>query len=202
MAISEDQKEALFADYDTGDYSQRQLVEKHKISKGTVSRLLKGREAKNGALKKKAIANYIIEDDIKEQMGQLSGAENRALQNSIKSGYEKEKKSLTVVSNYQDLILEKQNSNMILIALLKEQRDLKMLETDDPAEAVQIFANYNTQIDVLIDTQEIRHGVEANDKMTITTGENERHAPKGDINLANQNVQNTRVEIVKRSDRG
>ena len=35
-------KEALLADYHTGDYSQRQLAKKHKISNGTVANITKG----------------------------------------------------------------------------------------------------------------------------------------------------------------
>jgi hypothetical protein len=43
-------KEALLADYHTGDYSQRQLAKKHKISNGTVANITKGLGKKNERL--------------------------------------------------------------------------------------------------------------------------------------------------------
>jgi hypothetical protein len=43
-------KEALLADYHTGDYSQRQLAKKHKISNGPVANITKGLGKKNERL--------------------------------------------------------------------------------------------------------------------------------------------------------
>lgn len=178
MALSEKKKEEILADFNTGDYNQRQLVEKHNVGKGTISRLLKGLKATNGALKNKVIQNIIIEDEIVEQMGQLSAPEKKALQKSIETGYDQLKKTNKVAQNYQDLIIEKQDSNIELINMLKERRDMLIAKETSPKKMIEIFGSYNAKIDELVDLQAVKHGAEANDKLAMTQGHVERHAPR------------------------
>lgn len=178
MALSQSKKEEILADFNTGDYNQRQLVEKHGVGKGTISRLLKGLNPTNGALKNQAIQNIIIEDEITEQMGRLSAPEKKALQKSIKNGLDKHEKTYKVASNYQDLIIEKQDSNLELISMLKKVRDKKVEEAQTPELAIQIFGTFNAKIDELVDLQAIKYGAEANDKLGITQNVGERHAPR------------------------
>jgi len=56
--------------------------------------------------------------------------------------------------------------------------------------------------DEVDNAQDMRHLVEANDKLSITLKVNERHAPKTEINNTNATQNNTkRVTIARRSDR-
>ena len=70
-------KELLLADYHTGDYSQRQLAKKHKISNGTVANLTKGLGKKNERLIQKKV-------EVAQELELLNEQELSAVEHSVK----------------------------------------------------------------------------------------------------------------------
>jgi DNA-binding transcriptional MocR family regulator len=70
-------KSALLADYHTGDYSQRQLAKKHKISNGTVANLTKGLDKKNERLIQKKV-------EVEQELKLLNDQELSAIEHSVK----------------------------------------------------------------------------------------------------------------------
>ena len=70
--------------------------------------------------------------------------------------------------------------------------------------ATKLANKLNMMTDEVAEAQDLKHLVEANDKLAITLKVADRHAPKIDItqNQAQQNINDTkRVTIAKRSDR-
>tara|TARA_R110000772_G_scaffold60108_2_gene135676 strand:- start:329 stop:793 length:465 start_codon:yes stop_codon:yes gene_type:complete len=70
-------KQLLLADYHTGDYSQRQLAKKHKISNGTVANLTKGLGKKNERLIQKKV-------EVAQELELLNEQELSAVEHSVK----------------------------------------------------------------------------------------------------------------------
>jgi len=69
-------KDALLADYHTGDYSQRQLAKKHKISNGTVANITKGLDKKSERLIQKKV-------EVAQEVSLLSDKELSAIEHSV-----------------------------------------------------------------------------------------------------------------------
>ena len=70
--------------------------------------------------------------------------------------------------------------------------------------ATKLANKLNAMTDEISEPQDLRHLVEANDKLAITLKVADRHAPKQDINVAQQQNNTTdikRVTIARRSDR-
>lgn len=70
--------------------------------------------------------------------------------------------------------------------------------------ATKLAAKLNTMTDQVDEPQDLKHLVEANDKLAITLKVADRHAPKTEINNTNATQNNTetkRVTIARRSDR-
>jgi len=152
------------------------------ISKGQISKKSKAekweKETTKETLIQKDIQNIIIQDEIREQKETLSPSEIIVHDTEVRDKVAELKKTNKVAQNYQDLIIEKQDSNLELINMLKDLRDKKMEEADTPEKAIQIFGSYNTKIDELVNAQDIKYGAEANDKLAMTQGHVERHAPR------------------------
>ena len=61
--------------------------------------------------------------------------------------------------------------------------------------ATKLANKLNTMTDQIDEPQDLKYLVEANDKLAITLKVADRHAPKQDINIANQNNQLVEIEI-------
>jgi len=79
MALSEDQKEKIFADFNTDSYTQRELAKKHGVGIGTINRLTKGKTPQNGTLVEQVVQTTIKQNVILEQMEQKSGTEQKSI---------------------------------------------------------------------------------------------------------------------------
>jgi len=68
--------------------------------------------------------------------------------------------------------------------------------------ATKMAGKINTMVDQVDEPQDMKHLVDANDKLSITMKVSERHAPKTEITNTNATQNNTkRVTIARRSDR-
>lgn len=70
--------------------------------------------------------------------------------------------------------------------------------------ATKLADKLNMMVDQIDEPQDLKHLVEANDKLAITLKVADRHAPKTEINNTNATQNNTetkRVTIARRSDR-
>ena len=70
-------KDALLADYHTGDYSQRQLAKKHSISNGTVAGITRGLSKKSERLIQKKV-------EVEQELKLLNDLELSAIEHSVK----------------------------------------------------------------------------------------------------------------------
>jgi cell division protein FtsB len=70
-------KDALLADYHTGDYSQRQLAKRHNISNGTVANITKGLDKKNERLIQKKV-------EVAQEVKLLNEQELSAVEHSVR----------------------------------------------------------------------------------------------------------------------
>lgn len=99
----------------------------------------------------------------------------------------------TIASKKSTLPMEKIN---ILDEVAEESIRNKKLISDN---STKLADKINKMADEVDNAQDIRHLVEANDKLSITMKVSDRHAPKSDVNLVNaqQNNSPTQINIVR-----
>jgi len=152
------------------------------VSKAQIGKKIKAenwqKETGKETLVNREVQNIILHDEIKSQKETLNPTEIRVHETEVRDRVTEHKKTFKVAQNYQDLIIEKQDSNLELINMLKDLRDTKMKEAKTPEEAIRLFGSYNAKIDELVNAQDIKYGAEANDKLAMTQGHVERHAPR------------------------
>lgn len=152
MAISKELKEQILSDFHTGTFSQRELALNYSVGIGTISRLTKGLDAKNGTLVSECVDTTIKQNEIMEQIGTLNGTERNSVQKAV-----------------------------------QEQIRHNKLINDN---ATKLAKKLNMMSDEIADPQDLKHLVDANDKLAITLKVADRHTPKQDISLnAQQNNQ-------------
>ena len=104
----------------------------------------------------------------------------------------------------KELIVEKkstENQHLLNIAdeVAHERITHKKLIYDN---ATKLAGKLNTMADQIDEPQDLKHLVDANDKLSITLKVSERYAPKTEITNTNATQNNTkRVTIARRSDR-
>ena len=140
MAIAKELKEQILADYHTDIFSQRELAQKYSVGIGTISRLTKGLEAKNGTLVSECVDTTIKQNEIMEQIGTLNGTERNSVQKAV-----------------------------------QEQIRHNKLINDN---ATKLAKKLNMMSDEIADPQDLKHLVDANDKLAITLKVADRHAPR------------------------
>ena len=101
-------KELLLADYHTGDYSQRQLAKKHKISNGTVANVTKGLGKKNERLIQMKV-------EVAQEVELLNEQELSAIEHSVKFKLDMlkdiEKFSYSAMTKANDLVNKSDSGN-------------------------------------------------------------------------------------------
>lgn len=98
----------------------------------------------------------------------------------------------TIASKKSTLPMEKIN---ILDEVAEESIRNKKLISDN---STKLADKINKMADEVDNAQDIRHLVEANDKLSITMKVSDRHAPKSDVNLVNANQTNIEEITFKR----
>lgn len=174
MAIAKELKEQILSDFHTGTFSQRELAINHSVGIGTINRLTKGLNAKNGTLVCDSVDTTIKQNEIMEQIGTLNGTERNSVQKAVQDQLRRSEKVFGNAELMASVIPNIINSSIIE-------------ETDE--ETGEVSKKY------VIDAQDLRTLVEANDKLAITLKVAERHAPK--IAIDNTNAQQNNNNLTK-----
>ena len=91
-----------------------------------------------------------------------------------------------------------QEVNAVHLAIEEKTKHIKLIMDN----ATKLAGKISTMTDQVDEPQDLRHLVEANDKLSITLKVNDRHAAKTEITNTNATQNNTkRVTIARRSDR-
>lgn len=164
--LSDQDKKNLIADWKTGRYSQRDLVEKYGVSKGTVGNLTKGIEQKNGHIVDAQITILTAKAILPpEEMGAIMLTAQEEIYN-------------------QNLITNATQLNLVRIA--EHISANKKLEKINVGDGVQHFEEVGLGSGDYLNIQN------AIDKASLTLGVNQRHAPKIEVKQDNTK-QNTRI---------
>lgn len=117
--------------------------------------------------------------------------------NKITKGLEPkhEQKVNAITSAYVELEGEsEQEVNAVFTAVHNKTRHMKLIYDN----ATKLAGKLSMMADQIDEAQDLRHLVEANDKLSMTLKVNDRHAPKIDVNqIQAQSSTQTVVEIVE-----
>lgn len=170
MALSTRKKNIIIADWKTGEYSALKLSKKHKVSRETVRKICKGIPHENA---------YIVEvGTVYENAKKLAknGQEIFAIENAVKERIKVERVSNKILDNIEKLI---DNG--------KAQKVVTTRDGDGISSAK--IVDYDLQAD------DYKKLSEAVDKVSITTGVNDRFS-SSQLNIQNNNVNNQQNNII------
>tara|TARA_R110000822_G_C15005403_1_gene461290 strand:+ start:113 stop:577 length:465 start_codon:yes stop_codon:yes gene_type:complete len=149
-------KEALLADYHTGDYSQRQLAKKHKISNGTVANITKGLGKKNERLIQMKV-------EVAQEVELLNEQELSAIEHSVRF-------KLDMIRDIEKFSYEAMSKANKLVKLSDSGNDFKAVVegvdklsimtkiNDRHAKPAHMHQNTQTNVSELVITRAKREG--------------------------------------------
>lgn len=171
--ITEDQKKLLIADFLTGRFSQRALAKNYDVSIGTVSKLTKELNTENEHL-------VNVQKTLLIAKAELPNEQMNAIMNTAHDELRRE----NAILNATDLLLK---AKVDLITKGTYKKPIKLKNGD--CDVVEHFDHDLTPTDM----NQLANGL---DKLSITSRVNERFNSVANVNIANQNQQNTNVDIV------
>lgn len=180
MALSESQIENIVILIKKGGMSNRAIAKEVGCSESAVRTWIKKTGAEKNALKDLAtreIENIINGVEIKNAKNALSDAEKNA---------------------YTELLLEEaQNKNLVMNASqLLITKVIDKLNDGTKLEKVAVGNGIQQLETVGLGSSDYKNYADTIDKASVTMGVNERHAPKQNINLAQQNIGEQNNEII------
>jgi cell division protein FtsB len=149
-------KDALLADYHTGDYSQRQLAKRHNISNGTVANITKGLDKKNERLIQKKV-------EVAQEVKLLNEQELSAVEHSVRFKLDMlkdiEKFSYSAMSKANELVNASDSGNDFK-AVVEGVDKLSVMTKINDRHAKPAHMQQNTQNNVteLVITRAKREG--------------------------------------------
>jgi len=170
------------------------------ISKGQISKKSKAKGWQKETTKEtlsEEVGLLIIEDELLEAKETILRKKETLLEtpeakkvyaSDLQQQLSEAKKTHRLASNFQNIIelRQKADADAIEILILMKARDLKEAGEDLDAR-LRVEFKHREYLSIIGDYDEMKKGVEANDKAMITKGEAPRHAPKTD------NINNTIV---------
>jgi hypothetical protein len=166
--LSEQDKKNLIADWKTGRYSQRDLVNKYGASKGTVGNLTKGIEQKNGHVVDAQITILTAKDILPpEEMGAIMLVAQEEIYNKF------------LITNATQLNL---------VRVTEHLSNNKKLEKIGIGDGIQHFE------EVGLGASDYKAAQEAIDRASITLGISQRHA-NSQVNIQNTNAQQNNITV-------
>ena len=205
MALKPRQKESIRVAY-TSDYydadnnpkgkSNRAIAKEAECSESAVrtfiKKLIEEGVEKNAlnALAEREVHTTIIQDEINEKKSALTNAEK----NAYNEVFNTKKKTIDIATGFQDIITLRQEADNMAIDTLIEIKAKQLKEAKkkgDIDEVLRINMKFRDYMSVIADYKDIKDGVEANDKASITKGEAPRFAPKADTTVNNLTITDT-----------
>lgn len=171
--LSEQDKKNLIADWKTGRFSQRELVEKYGASKGTVGNLTKGIEQKNGHIVDAQITVLTAKAILPpEEMGAIMLTAQEEIYNN------------QLVTNATQLNL---------VRITEHISVNKKLEKINVGDGVQQFEEVGLGSGDYLNIQN------AIDKASITLKVSDRHAPRQEIKVEQGMQNNLSIEAISKA---
>ena len=160
--LTEEQKRNILAEWEVGT-SQNELAKKYRVSPATINKYCKGKKQR-----------------FKEQVNTVASVkcevarESKYLSECFDQEVNRQARQLGLIHDVAELALTRS------MQMLQANKKQVMLKTAVMMDGKKIDEQY-TPYEVQLEAQDIKHLVEATDKVSLTVGINERHAPKIDL---------------------
>lgn len=184
--VSDRQKSNIRAKYKTGAYSNIQLAKAYKTSESNIRKICDGIGKENADIVEVQTA---LEDLKKcDKSANEIKAINQAVQYNLKVKHSDDNKRVKIYDT-TDKILNKLNA---MLDKGTKQVVVKVKEYSKESGSSESL----DVIDQELDPNDLKNMQDTVDKASITNNVNARHAPKQDINLQANQVQNKQIQIL------
>lgn len=165
--LTDRQKNNIVAKWKTGQYTKTQLAKSYKVDEKTIRKITDGIEQENADIVEAAV---LIE---RVKKSEKSPIETAAINQAVKYRLEKE-------------YTEDNNKIKVYDVTTKALDKIHSL-LDGGMKPVKVNVGLGIQRieEVPLEAKDLRDCIEAADKAAITLGVGDRHAPKGDVNIQN-----------------
>jgi predicted DNA-binding protein YlxM (UPF0122 family) len=194
MAYTKEQWDRAKGYYEAG-LSLAKIKEKTGIARNTISQRAKKEQWEQGRNSDYIEAREMVADQ-KGTILEQSGTVSLDIADEIANDRITHRANTNnVATNFHKFILKRQGALSKLIEKVDEffQQELAKAETEEDIQ--RLYDAYSTKMETLINYKEIKEAAEANDKLSVTLGVNQRHA-NNQVNIQNNQVtQNSTVEL-------